>query len=111
MEARAEPKPWHLVQQWANVVTATLERLQSESSVIECLGLMSISFNEQWRAKALGQIERDPAVLDRLSPSVARDDNVDNVADANQRRPIESNRIRTRALTGICPTCWVATTE
>jgi hypothetical protein len=55
-----------MIQQWSGLVTATLERLPPDSSVVECLGLMSISFNDQWRAQALAQIERDPTVIDRL---------------------------------------------
>ncbi|MGY3442820.1 hypothetical protein [Bradyrhizobium sp. USDA 4473] len=52
---------------------------------------MSISFNDQWRAQALGQIERDPTVLDRLI-AICPDweDIVDSVVEANQRRPIKS---------------------
>jgi hypothetical protein len=28
---------------------------------------MSISFNDQWRAQALAQVERDPMIIDRLT--------------------------------------------
>src|ERR1700742_4937251 len=41
-----------MIQQWSGLVTATLERLPPDSSVVECLGLMSINFNDQWRAQA-----------------------------------------------------------
>ncbi|MET4232325.1 coenzyme F420-reducing hydrogenase beta subunit [Bradyrhizobium sp. i1.4.4] len=93
LEARSDPEPWHLIQQWTGIVTATLEHLRPDSSVIECLGLMSISFNEQWRAQALGQIERDPTVLDRLV-AICPDwhDIVESVLEANQRRPIKAGR-------------------
>jgi len=95
LEARSDPEPWHLIQEWIGVMTATLEHLRPESSVVECLGLMSMSFNEQWRAQALGQIERDPTVLDRLVAIYPDwDDIVDSVLEANQRRPIKSARGR-----------------
>ncbi|WP_038947429.1 hypothetical protein [Bradyrhizobium genomosp. III] len=95
LEARREAEPWHLIQQWTGIVTATMEHLLPDSSVVECLGLMSISFNDQWRAQALGQIERDPTVLDRLV-AICPDweDIVESVIEANQRRPIKSARGR-----------------
>ncbi|MEY9900723.1 hypothetical protein [Bradyrhizobium sp. USDA 329] len=78
-------------------MTAILEHLPPDSSVVECLGLMSISFNDQWRAQALGQIERDPTVLDRLV-AVCPDweDIVETVLEANQRRPIKAGQVRGR---------------
>ncbi|TWB86832.1 hypothetical protein FBZ93_12613 [Bradyrhizobium macuxiense] len=83
LESRTEPKRWRLIQQWTGIVTATLEHLRPDSSVVECLGLMSISFNEQWRAQALGQIERDPTVLDRLVAICSDwEDIVDSVLEA-----------------------------
>lgn len=97
LEARIEPEPWNLIQQWTGVVTATLEHLETDSSVVECLGLMSISFNDEWRAQALGQIERDPTVLDRLVAICTDwDDIVDSVSEANRRRPIKAGRARGR---------------
>lgn len=63
LEARTDPDPSLLLQQWAGIVTGVLEHLPPDASVIECLALMSISFNDQWRAQALAQIDRDPAVL------------------------------------------------
>jgi hypothetical protein len=59
------------------------------------LGLMSISFNDQWRAQALGQIERDPTVLDRLV-AICPDwgDIVETVVETNRRRPIKAARTR-----------------
>ena len=95
LESRTEPEPWQLIQQWAGIVTATLEHLRPDSSIVECLGLMSISFNDQWRAQALGQIERDPRALDRLvAVCPAWEDIVGSVLEANQRRPIKSGRGR-----------------
>lgn len=95
LEVRTEREPWNLIQEWAALMTATLEHLQPDSSVVECLGLMSISFNDNWRAQALGQIERDLTVLDRLV-AICPDweDIVDSVLEANQRRPIKAARAR-----------------
>jgi hypothetical protein len=95
LEARTEREPWNLIQQWTALVTATLEHLQPDSSAVECLGLMSISLNGNWRAQALGQIERDSTVLDRLV-AICPDweDIVDSVLEANQRRPIKAARAR-----------------
>lgn len=78
-----------MIQQWSGLVTATLERLPPNSSVVECLGLMSISFNDQWRAEALAQIERDPTVVDRLIRLYpAWDEIVVSVLAAVETRPI-----------------------
>jgi hypothetical protein len=89
LEASAAKDQPQLIQQWAGLVTARLERLPPDSSVIECLGLMSISFNGRWRAQALAQIERDPKVLDRLINTYpAWDEVVESVLDANEKRPI-----------------------
>jgi len=97
LEARTEPEPWHMIQQWAGLATAILEQLQPDSSVVECVGLMSISFNDQWRAQALGQIERDLTVLDRLLAICPDwDDIVESVLEANRRRPIRARRGRGR---------------
>lgn len=88
---------WRLLQQWTGIVTAILEHLPPDSSVVECLGLMSISFNDQWRGQALGQIERDPTVLDRLvaiCPDWA--DIVETILETDQRRPIKAGRVRAR---------------
>jgi hypothetical protein len=78
-----------MIQQWSGLVTATLERLAPDSSVVECLGLMSISFNDQWRAQALAQVERDPTVIDRLIGLYpAWDEIVVSVLTAVETRPI-----------------------
>lgn len=56
---------------------------------MECVALMSISFDDQWRAQALTQIERDPAVLDRLSSAYpAWHDVVESLVDATRNRPL-----------------------
>ena len=90
LEARADPDPSLLLQQWAGIVTAVLEHLPPDGSVIECLALMSVSFNDQWRAQALAQIDRDPTVLDRLiSAYPAWEDVVESVADAHRKRPLK----------------------
>ncbi|MCA1396964.1 hypothetical protein [Bradyrhizobium sp. BRP56] len=97
LETKSAPQRRHLIQQWSGIVTATLEHLQSDSSVVECLGLMSISFNDQWRAQALGQIERDPTVLDRLVAICPHwEDIVEGVLDANRRRPIKAAGVARR---------------
>ncbi|MGX1102317.1 hypothetical protein [Bradyrhizobium elkanii] len=97
LETGATAAHWSLLQQWTGIVTAILEHLPPNSSVVECLGLMSISFNDQWRAQALGQIERDPTVLDRLV-AVCPDweDIVETVLEAYQERPIKAGQVRGR---------------
>lgn len=97
LETGATTEHWRLLQQWTGIVTATLEHLPPDSSVVECLGLMSISFNDQWRAQALGQIERDPTLLDRLV-AICPDweDIVETVLEINQRRPIKAGQVRGR---------------
>ncbi|WP_420965437.1 hypothetical protein [Bradyrhizobium sp. B120] len=97
LETGATVAQWRLLQQWTGIVSAILEHLPPDSSVVECLGLMSISFNDQWRAQALGQIERDPTVLDRLV-AVCPDweDIVETVLEAYQERPIKAGQVRGR---------------
>ncbi|WP_164940690.1 hypothetical protein [Bradyrhizobium zhanjiangense] len=97
LESGPAAEHWRLLQQWTGIVTAILEQLPPDSSVVECLGLMSISFNDQWRAQALGQIERDPTVLDRLV-AICPDweDIVETVLETNQRRPIKAGQVRRR---------------
>ena len=56
----------HRLQEWSGIVTATLEKLPPDGSVVECLALMSVSFNDQWRAQAIARMDRDPNVFDRL---------------------------------------------
>ncbi|MBR1175362.1 hypothetical protein JQ617_15475 [Bradyrhizobium sp. KB893862 SZCCT0404] len=97
LESGAAAEQWRLLQQWTGIVTAILEHLPPDSSVVECLGLMSISFNDEWRAQALAQIERDPTVLDQLV-AICPDweDIVETVLEANQRRPIKAGQVRGR---------------
>lgn len=95
LDTSAESERWRLIQEWSGIVTATLEHLPPHSSVVECLALMSISFNEIWRAQALGEIDRDPTVIDRLVAIYPDwDDIVESVEEAHQRRPIKSARGR-----------------
>ena len=54
------------VQEWSGIVTATLEHLPPDTSIVECLALMSVSFNDEWRAQAIARMDRDPHVFDRL---------------------------------------------
>jgi hypothetical protein len=42
------------------------EQLPPDSSVIECLALVGISFNDQWRAQAIARMDRDPDVFNQL---------------------------------------------
>ncbi|WGD53508.1 hypothetical protein QA641_06225 [Bradyrhizobium sp. CB1650] len=97
LETGAATEHLRLLQQWTGIVTAILEHLPPDSSVVECLGLMSISFNDLWRAQALGQIERDPTVLDRLVEICPDwEDIVQTVLEANQKRPIKAGLVRGR---------------
>lgn len=70
LETRTDPDPSLLLQQWAGIVTGVLEHLPPDASVTECLALMSISFNDQWRAQAIAHIDRDPTALDRLNSAI-----------------------------------------
>lgn len=90
LETRADPDPAHLLQQWAGIVTAVLEHLPPDGSVMECLALMSISFNDEWRAQALAQFDRDPTVFDRLiSAYPAWSDIVESLVDADRKHPLK----------------------
>jgi hypothetical protein len=53
LEEREGSDPSHLLQEWAGIVTCVLEQLPPDSSVVECLALMGVSFNNQWRAQAI----------------------------------------------------------
>ncbi len=91
LEARTDPDPALLLQQWTGIVTAVLEHLPRDSSVMECLALMSISFDDQWRAQALAQFDRDPTVFDRLiSAYPAWNDVVESLVDADRKRPLKN---------------------
>lgn len=90
LEARADPDPSHLLQQWTGIVTAVLEQLPPDRSVMECLALMSISFNDAWRAQALAQFDRDPTVFDRLIAEYpAWSDVVESLLDADRKHPLK----------------------
>ena len=54
-ESRSDPS--HLLQEFSGIVTAVLEQLPPDSSVIECLALMSITFNDEWRAQAIARMD------------------------------------------------------
>ena len=66
LEEQTGSDPSHRLQEWSGIVTATLEKLPPDSSVVECLALMSVSFNDQWRAQAIARMDRDPNVFDQL---------------------------------------------
>lgn len=58
---------------------------------MECLALMSISFNDQWRAQALAQFDRAPTVFDRLiSAYPAWNDVVESLVDADRKRALKN---------------------
>lgn len=89
LEERTAPDPSFVLQQWAGLVTAVLEHLPPDASIVECFALMSISFNDQWRAQALAQLDRDPLVLDRLLAAYPIwDDIVESLVDADRKRPL-----------------------
>lgn len=89
LEERIDSDPSLVLQQWAGLVTAVLEQLPPDASIIECFALMSISFNDQWRAQALAQLDRDPMVLDRLLLAYPMwDDIVESLVDADRTRPL-----------------------
>ena len=58
--------PASVVEEWRGVVTAVLEHLPPDRSLVECLALMSISFNETWRGQAIARMERDPDIFQHL---------------------------------------------
>jgi hypothetical protein len=67
LEERTGSDPFHLLQEWTGIVTAVLEQLPPDSSVAECLALMSISISDQWRAQAIVGMERDPHRFDSFA--------------------------------------------
>jgi hypothetical protein len=92
-EERADDRdPYHLLQEWTGIVTAVLEQLPPDSSVAECLALMSISLNDQWRAQAIARMGRDPQVFDELC-SIYPDWTaiVDDLLEADRRRPLKKS--------------------
>ena len=90
LEARSSSDPSHLLQEWSGIVTAVLEQLPPDSSVVECLALMSITFNDEWRAQALARMDRDLDVFHQLCtnypdwPSIVED-----LAEAHRKRPVK----------------------
>jgi hypothetical protein len=75
--------------EWAAIVTCVLEQLPPDSSVVECLALMGVSFNDQWRAQAIARMDRDPDVFDQLClifPDWSGI--VDGLAEAHRKRPL-----------------------
>jgi hypothetical protein len=86
-ESRSDPS--HLLQEFSGIVTAVLEQLPPDSSVIECLALMSITFNDEWRAQAIVRMDRDPDVFHQLCsnypdwPFIVED-----LAEAHRKRPL-----------------------
>jgi hypothetical protein len=93
MQERADDRdPYHLLQEWSGIVTAVLEQLPPDSSVIECLALMSISLNDQWRAQAIAQMDRDTRVFDELCSIYPDwDAIVDDLAEAHRKRPLKKS--------------------
>jgi len=89
---RTDSEPWHLLQEWSGIVTAVLEQLPPDSSVAECLALMSISFNDRWRAQAIARMDRDPLVFDELC-SIYPDWTaiVDDLVEADRKRPLKKS--------------------
>jgi hypothetical protein len=85
-------EPLHLLQEWSGIVTAVLEKLDRDSEAVECLALMGISFNDEWRAQAIARMDRDPNVFDGLCaayPDWA--DIVCDLAEAGRMRPIKKS--------------------
>jgi coenzyme F420-reducing hydrogenase beta subunit len=89
LEACPDADPAFLLLQWTGVVTATLEQLPLDKSVMECMALMSISFNDQWRAQAIDLLERDPTLADRMASTYPSwEDIVEDVAEAHRIHPL-----------------------
>ena len=89
LEEEAGSDPSHRLQEWSGIVTATLEQLHPDSSVVECLALMGVSFNDEWRAQAIARMDRDPNVFDRLCliyPDWTAI--VDGLVEADRKRPV-----------------------
>jgi hypothetical protein len=58
--------PASVVDEWRGLVTAVLEHLSPDTSTVECLALMSISFNGTWRTQAVDQMKCNPNVFQQL---------------------------------------------
>ena len=96
IEERMDSEAGQLLQEWSGIVTAVLEQLPPDSSVAECLALMSISLsislNDQWRAQAIARMDRDPLVFDELC-SIYPDWTaiVDDLVEADRKRPLKKS--------------------
>jgi len=92
IEERTDSEAGQLLQEWSGIVTAVLEQLPPDSSVAECLALMSISFNDRWRAQAIARMDRDPLVFDELC-SIYPDWTaiVDDLVEADRKRPLKKS--------------------
>lgn len=89
LKERTDPDPALLLQQWAGLVTAVLEKLPPDIDVMESAALMSISYNDIWRAQALARIDRDLEFMDNIIEAYpAWPDIVESLAEAGSRRPI-----------------------
>ena len=95
LEEGTRPEPLHLLQEWSGIVTAVLEQLPPDSSIVECLALMSVSFNDTWRAQAIARMDRDPNVFDDLCQRFPDwSDIVHGLVEADRKRPIRRRRKR-----------------
>jgi hypothetical protein len=77
-------------QQWAGIVTTVLELLTPDLTKIECLMLMSISYDDEWRAQAREEFEHSPQVGEiflRTNPRWLKI--AEGLADAHRRYPLE----------------------
>jgi len=89
LEERTGSDSLHLLQEWSGMVTATLEHLPPDSSIVECLALMGVSFNDEWRAQAIARMDRDLNVFDQLCLNYPEwGAIVDGLAEAHRRRPL-----------------------
>jgi hypothetical protein len=83
-------EPLHLLQEWTGILTAVLERLGPDSEAVECLALMGISFNDEWRAQAIARMDRDPNVFDELCATYPDwNDLVGDLVEADKQRPVK----------------------
>ena len=92
IEERMDSEAGQLLQEWSGIVTAVLEQLPPDSSVAECLALMSISLNDQWRVQAIARMDRDPFVFDELC-SIYPDWTaiVGDLVEADRKRPLKKS--------------------
>jgi hypothetical protein len=89
LEERPASELSHLLQEWAGIVTAVLEHLPPDSTIVECLALMSVSYNDEWRGQAITRMDRDPGAFDRLCVIYPDWEKiVDGLAEAHRKRPL-----------------------